>query len=188
MADPQHTPQMTALDNFTVALYRSGLVILSLSTLLFIIESLFNTPLLQQYYLSVFAVGAALASANVHIYDVRFRWLLPFMAWLGFMLLAVSFGIPTESTTKHILTTGALGFFYAGAGMFAVKEQFCFKIPGLQTVPLFLAASVLCRFFHLSMVEVVLLIPASVLLLVLSVAKWRMPLHFDVGDKTKYNM
>lgn len=188
MADPQHKPQMTGLDNLTVVLYRIGLVILSISTALFIVESFLHVAILKQYYLSAFAVGTALASANVHLYDVRFRWFIPFMSWLGFMLLAIAFGITSDTATKHIISTGALGFFYAGAGMFAVKEQFCFKIPGLQTVPLLLAASIMCRFFHANLFEVIILIPASVLLLVLSVAKWRMPLHFDVGDKSKYNM
>ncbi len=189
MADPQHTPHMSALDNFTVVLYRIGLGILSVATALFIGEYFLKTPLLQQHYFSVFAIGTALASANVHLYDVRFRWFIPFMGWMGCMLLAVASGMPDPTTpASHVVKTGALGFFYAGAGMFAVKEQFCFKIPGLQSVPLFLAASVLCRFFHLPMLEVALLIPAAVLLLILSIAKWRMPLHFDVGDKSKYTM
>lgn len=189
MADPQHTPHMSTLDNFTVILYRIGLLTMAVSTLLFIIEKLSHTPLLQQFYLPTFAIGAALSSGNVHLYDVRFRWFIPLMSWLGFIFLAVSYGIKSEtSSLSHIMETGSLGFFYAGAGMFAVKEQFCFKIPGLQTVPFLLAASIGCRFFHMEMFESIILIPASILLLILSIAKWKMPLHFDVGDKTKYTM
>lgn len=189
MADPQHTPKMSSLDNFTVVLYRIGLMIMAISSALFIAENLLSTPLLNQFYLPVFAIGAALSSANVHIYDVRFRWLIPLMSWLGFIFLAISYGVKAETgTAPHIIETGSLGFFYAAAGMFAIKEQFCFKIPGLQTVPFFLAASVGCRFFHLELFETIIIIPASILLLILSISKWRMPLHFDVGDKSKYSM
>ena len=28
----------------------------------------------------------------------------------------------------------------------------------------------------------------GILLLILSIQKWRMPLHFDIGDKTKYQV
>lgn len=189
MADPQHTPEMTVLDNSTVILYRIGIMLMAISAVLYIVENLTNTPILQQFYLAVFAIGAALSSANVHLYDVRFRWFIPFMGWMGFMLLAIAYALPEDGAiSKHFIETGALGFFYAGAAMFAVKEQFCFKIPGLQTVPLFLVASIGCRFFHLQMLEVIILIPAAVLLFILSIAKWKMPLHFDIGDKTKYNM
>lgn len=189
MADPQHTPHMSALDNFTVVLYRIGLLIMAISSAIFVVEQLMHYPLLEQFYLPTFAIGTALSSGNVHLYDVRFRWFIPFVAWLGFMLLAITYGYKPETGKLHyILETGSLGFFYASAGMFAVKEQFCFKIPGLQTVPFLLAISIGCRFFHLNMFESIILIPASVLLIILSIVKWKMPLHFDVGDKTKYTL
>jgi len=188
MATPEHTPEMNPLDNMTVALYRTGLTIASLSALIYSIERILGVEISGAFYLPVFALGIALASANVHLYDPRFRWFIPFMSWIGFMILAFAYALKDSGPAGDILANLSLGFFYVGASMFAVKESFCFRIIGLPLVPLFLCGSALSRLFESSSAEPYFLLPAALLLTWLVIAKWRMPLHFDVGDKSLYGL
>ena len=188
MATPEHTPEMSSLDNMTVALYRTGLTIVALAALIYSIERIFDVRILGVFYLPVFALGIALASANVHLYDPRFRWLMPFMSWIGFIILAFAYTLKNSGPTGDILANLSLVFFYIGASMFAVKESLCFQITGLPTVPLFLCGSALSRLFDFAAAEPYFLLPAALLLTWLVIAKWRMPLHFDVGDKSMYGL
>jgi uncharacterized integral membrane protein len=187
MANPEHTPAMEPLDSMTVTLYRTGLTIVALTTLIYSIERIIGIEILGAFYLPCFAVGIALASADVHLYDPKFRWFIPFMAWIGFMLLSFAYALK-GSGSIHVLETFSLAFFYLAAAMFAVKESFCFQIKGLNLVPFLLLGSVLCRMFHLATPEPYILILAAFLLNWLVVAKWRMPLHFDIGDKSRYGL
>ncbi|MCI5224092.1 MAG: hypothetical protein D3924_15830 [Candidatus Electrothrix sp. AR4] len=185
MATPKHTPDMEPLDRMTVVLYRTGLSIVALTTLLYSIERIIGLEILGVFYLPFFAIGIALAAADVHLYDPKFRWFIPFMAWIGFMLLSFAY-VLKESGSVHILETFSLAFFYLAAAMFAVKESFCFQIKGLNLVPFLLLGSVLCRMFHIALLEPYLLVLAALLLTWLVIEKWRMPLHFDIGDKSRY--
>ncbi len=185
MATPEHTPKMEPLDNMTVVLYRTGLTVTALATLLYSFERIIGLEILGVFYLPFFAVGVALASADVHLYDPRFRWLIPFMGWVGFMLLSFAYALKGAGSV-YILETLSLGFFYLATAMFAVKESFCFQIKGLNLVPFLLLGAVLCRLFRFTALEAYVLIPAAFLLTWLVIAKWRMPLHFDVGDKSRY--
>ncbi|MCI5141082.1 MAG: hypothetical protein D3909_05005, partial [Candidatus Electrothrix sp. ATG1] len=188
MSTPEHIPEMNSLDNMTVALYRTGLTIAAVSALIYCIERIIGVQILGIFYLPVFATGIALASANVHLYDPKFRWFIPFVSWVGFMILAFAYTLKNSGPTGDILANLSLGFFYVGASMFAVKESFCFRIIGLPLVPLFLCASALSRLFGPSSAEPYFLLPAALLLTWLVIAKWRMPLHFDIGDKSLYGL
>lgn len=187
MATPEHTPEMKPLDNLTVVLYRTGLSIAALAALIYSIERILGFRLLGDFYLSCFACGIALASADVHLYDPRFRWFIPLMSWIGFMLLAFAYSLKgSGSPAEHVLEAVSLGFFYIGASMFAVKESFCFKITGLNLVPLLLCGTAFSRLLKAPGIEPYFLLPAAFLFTWMVVAKWRMPLHFDVGDKSYY--
>ncbi len=183
MATPDHIPDMTSLDRRTVVLYRLGLSIFTFSILLKSIDLLAGMAPLGEWYIALVATGAALASANIHLYDPTFRWLMPMMSWLG--LIALAFSIPTGSGLLLLLS---LGFFYAGLGMMAVKEQFCFKIPGLMFVPVFLLLALILQASGMERAAGIPLGIAALLYLVLALAKWRMPLHFDIGDKSYYRI
>ncbi|MCI5144498.1 MAG: hypothetical protein D3923_03005 [Candidatus Electrothrix sp. AR3] len=187
MATPHHTPLMEPLDQITVTLYRIGLSIFALSAILHTIELLSTIYFMGKWYLPLMATGAAMASANIHLYDPKFRWFFPLMSWIGFIILGFAMQVESAPIIKH-LEMLSLGFFYAGAGMFAVKESFCFKIPGLPLVPLFLAGTVLLRWSGVDLAAGITLVPAALLYVRLAYAKWMMPLHFDIGDKSQYSM
>ena len=67
----------------------------------------------------------------------------------------------------------------------ALKEQFCFRVPLLKAVPLFLAASLVPLTFQTSGAAIPLAV-SSVVLSVLAYRKWKMPLHFDIGNRALY--
>ena len=188
MASPEHTPEMNSLDNMTVALYRTGLTIAAVAALVYSIERILGVQLLGIFYLPVFAAGIALASADVHLYDPKFRWFFPFVSWLGFIILAFAYSLKGATPLADILADVSLGLFYVGAGMFALKESFCFRIIGLPLVPLFLCGSIMNRLLGFPAIEPYFLLPAALLLTWLCIAKWRMPLHFDIGDKSLYGL
>lgn len=187
MASPDHTPNMEPLDRLTVVLYRSGLSLFALSTVLEAAELLSGQPLLGRWHLPITAAAAGLASANIHLYDVRFRWFFPLISWIGFIIL--SFALPVQSPEiKATLTVLSLAFFYAGGAMFAIKEYFCFRIPGLPLMPLLLGGAILFRCSHFIVGEGICLTVAGLLYVWMTWAKWRMPLHVDIGDKSMYQI
>ena len=185
MASPHHVPDMEPLDRLTVALYRSGLSLFALVTLLKAAELLSGAGILGAWHLPLLAAAAATASANIHLYDPRFRWLFPLMSWIGCVLLGFSL-TAQAAAVKEAVALLSLAFFYAGASMFAVKEYFCFRIPGLPLMPLLLGAAALLRWGGMEAAEGGFLAAAGLLYAWLAVAKWRMPLHFDIGDKSAY--
>ena len=93
-----------------------------------------------------------------------------------------------EGSVARWVSTAGMGFVFVALSGFALKEQFCFRIPGLRLVPLFLAAA---TFLHLSPQPWTAgppMIIAGGVLGWLSIAKIRQPLHFDIGDKSSYQI
>ena len=68
------------------------------------------------------------------------------------------------------------------------KEYFCFRVPLLNLQPAFVAALWFTWVFEGGWISRILSLIVGGLLLILAVQKWRMPLHFDIGDKTKYQI
>jgi uncharacterized integral membrane protein len=58
----------------------------------------------------------------------------------------------------------------------------------MRLVPFMLAASLIGFGLDEPIWIAVLLLPAGILLCILAFAKLRMPLHFDVGDKSHYQI
>ena len=186
MAHPEHKTAMEPLDTLTVILYRCGLTLFAASAALKAIEQLSGLLLLDIWYFPFMATSAALASANLHLYDPKLRWLVPLMSWLGLVLLAFVHVLPVRMAEALLLMS--TGFFYAGMGMLAFKEYFCFKIPGLPFVPFMLAGVLLLQALGAEFAAGAVLAGVALLYLWMAWAKWRMPLHFDIGDKSYYKM
>ncbi len=181
MADPQHVPTLDGLDRFTVRLYRTGLVIASAGVLYAGVRAALTTVVDLPDLMPVILVGVMLCVANVHLYDKLFRWIFGALGITGAVLWAVA--------DLHMLVgLAGFGFIFAALSAFALKEQFCFRVPGMRLVPLMLAASLIGFGLGNAIVVAGLLLPAGVLLCILAIAKLRMPLHFDVGDKSHYQI
>lgn len=184
MADPGHVEILDAFDRLSVRLYRSGLAVAALSLLAGSGLSLAGRPA-QLAWWGV-TLGTATAVGNMHLYDKRIRWIAGQLAWWGVLLqlLAAVPGVPLAWWLAH----GGLGLVFASLSAFAIKEQFCFRIPGLRAVPLFLAVGVFALAWEATVVAGVMLGAAGAVQAMLSVAKSRMPLHFDIGDRSHYQI
>lgn len=168
MADPHIESPLDLWDKFTIICYRSGFV---LATLMIALLPYF-AELAQR---GLLIAGVMLAS-SLHIYLKSIRLTFQFAMWIG--LLCQIFGVPSLAFGSALLVIGGLCY----------KEYFCFRIFGLATQPILLALLWLATVAEISLVQIILSAVASLLLLILSIQKWRMPLHFDIGDKGKYQI
>ncbi|MCE0495965.1 DUF2301 domain-containing membrane protein [Vibrio salinus] len=186
MANPEHVETLDILDKTGVVMYRTGISIFAISLFAFSIElfgqaGLFPVPeVLGHLILSGLALGVALSAGNIHVYSKPVRYAISWPGWVGLIILFVDI----HQTVVWL----ALGFFFITFSGIALKESFCFKVIGLKLVPLFLASSVFLMFFKFLWITGLLLLLASGILAYLSKAKWQMPLHFDIGDKSRYQV
>ncbi|MDD0823775.1 DUF2301 domain-containing membrane protein [Mannheimia sp. AT1] len=168
MADPHIQSPMDFIDYLTVIIYRSGFVVATIM--------LFLLP----YYADIATQGLLIAgvmlASSLHLYAKSFRMIFQFSAWLG--LLCAIFNFPLLALGAMLLVIGGLSY----------KEYFCFRVFGLNFQPLFVAVLWSAVALDLSVLVQILSVICGLLLLILSIQKWRMPLHFDIGDKSKYQI
>lgn len=193
MADPDHQPELDDFDRLTVQLYRAGIVLVAFGllcasvALVLIARGGPDAGLRPLHHAWWFVdVGVGLAIANLHLYDKRFRWLFGMLAWGGvlFQLMAV---LQPPLIGAWIFAFG-LGLVFACASAIALKEQLCFRIPGLRLVPAALALSVPVLLAQASLVAAPLVGLAGALFALLAIAKLRMPYGHDVGDRSRYQL
>lgn len=91
----------------------------------------------------------------------------------------------SASGAPDVLVLGAALATLAGL---AFKEQFCFAIPGIRAVPLLLPLLWLLELTGIGWAAALVALVCGALLTLLALAKWRMPLHFDIGDKGRYQI
>ncbi|WP_319533307.1 DUF2301 domain-containing membrane protein [uncultured Cohaesibacter sp.] len=171
MADPHIKSEMDWLDILSVIVYRLGFVLAVPSILLLPWEVETGIPAQKMCF-----VAAAMCAACLHIYMKTFRLLLQATTWGGLICYVLGFGMFGLGGT--FITLGGLCF----------KEYFCFKVPGLRAQPLILAGLWFSLVLDAPLVTQALAAVSALLFLIVSIAKWRMPLHFDIGDKTKYEV
>lgn len=187
MADPQHVPDLDRFDRLTVRLYRYGIAMSAVGMLA--LAGVLAAGLLDRWLLAaelLVLLGAAASIANMHLYDKRVRWLIAASGWVGVCLLVATAATP-DALQVWVHHAG-LGFVFVVHSAFALKEQFCFKIPGLRLVPALLALSLIPMLLGLGQVAAALLGLAGLVYGALAAAKMRMPLHFDVGNKAAYQV
>ncbi|MGC7559384.1 DUF2301 domain-containing membrane protein [Pasteurella sp. PK-2025] len=168
MADPHIQSPMDGWDYLTVILYRSGFVIAGVMALLF--------PYYPHLAYFGLLVAATCCAACLHIYMKSFRLLLQMATWIA--LLCHAFGYENLALGAALLTLGGLCY----------KEYFCFRVVLLNFQPLFVALFWLIQLFHHHLAMQMISLIVGVLFLLLAIQKWRMPLHFDIGDKSKYQV
>lgn len=167
MADPHIQSPMDFWDYLTVILYRCGFVL-----------SAIMMALLPYYDIALkgILIAGVLLASSLHLYLKTFRFVFQFAVWIG--LLCQIFSFP------HL----ALGAMLVAVGGLSYKEYFCFRIFGLQFMPLLVAMLWLSMVFNIQWLTITLSAICAILLFILTIQKWRMPLHFDIGDKSKYQI
>lgn len=169
MADPHIKSEMDWLDHLTVITYRLGLSFCF--PLIALLPWALNYPIDN-----LVMICAIMCASSLHIYMKPFRLLLQMATWIG--LIFVLLGFPEIGLGGAFITLGGLCF----------KEYFCFKIPGLPFQPILLAALWFSLQLDADIIGKVVAAISSLLFLIVSIAKWRMPRHFDIGDKAKYDV
>jgi uncharacterized integral membrane protein len=182
MADPDHIPTMDTLDRWSACLYRTGLSLIALGFAFtaWLEVAAPSAPVLG--WLLV-AVGVTLATANLHLYAKAFRWVFQMATGAALSLLLIAtIALPRND----LLLCAGLALLCVPACGFALKEQFCFRLPGMRLLPLLLAVAVPPGLAGWP--AALALSGATLLYGYLAIAKWRMPLHYDIGDKSKYQV
>lgn len=178
MANPEIESELDGIDKVAVMLYRLGLSLAALLLLCRGSRALTGLDLLSpSHWLTALAVASGLCAFCLHLYDKRIRFLLQGLGW-GALLLAAC-GAPDALV---------LGAALATLSGLAFKEQFCFAIPGIRLLPVLLPLCWLLEVLHLAWASALVALASGLLLGLLSLAKWRMPLHFDIGDRSRYQL
>lgn len=185
MADPHHIASLDAHDVRTVRLYRAGLVVSAFALVVGGALAVMNPERLPLAWVGVFA-GAALSAGDMHLYDKRIRWVIGGAGWLGGVLMLL--GGALGGLAGHWVGHAGLGFVFVTLSGFALKEQYCFRIPFLRVVPLLLATGLIPLLARQGIPAGLLLGLAGGLYGALALAKLRMPLHYDIGDKSAYEI
>lgn len=186
MAETEHVAQLDAFDRLSVCLYRLGITVFSvaliaLSVWYLLPLSSYTPSTGSQYWLLIFLmIGSALSAANVHVYNKYVRAVIAWASWIGLVLFC------TDMELQRVWLS--LGFFCVTFSGIALKESFCFKVLGLKLVPLLLAMSIGLLALNLSFYAAVIFFFSGIILMYLSIKKWRMPLHFDIGNKANYQI
>ncbi len=168
MADPHIQSPLDFWDYLTVIIYRTGFVVATVMLLLLPYQAE-----IAQYGL---LIAATMLASSLHLYLKSFRLVFQFAVWIG--LLCQIFGFPNLAFGATLLVIGGLSY----------KEYFCFRIIGLNFQPVLVALLWCAKVFEQPLFVQIMTVICGILLLLLSLKKWRMPLHFDIGDKSKYQI
>lgn len=168
MADPQIKSTLDIWDKITVLIYRTGFFIAAASVLML--------PWKADLGLLGILLAALCCASSLHIYLKHIRLIFQFAVWIG--LFCQIIGLPELALGGALLTLGGLCF----------KEYFCFRVPFLNLQPIFVALLWLSVVFQHTLFSQIFALIVGILLALLAVQKCRMPLHFDIGDKTKYQI
>ncbi|VTR63385.1 Uncharacterized integral membrane protein [Actinobacillus pleuropneumoniae] len=93
-------------------------------------------------------------------------------------MLCQIFGLPIFALGAMLLVVGGLSY----------KNISVFRVFGLNAQPLLVAVIWLAILLDQMLLLQISSGISGILLVVLSIQKWRMPLHFDIGDKTKFEV
>jgi len=194
MADPHHVATLDGFDRGTVVLYRLGFF--ACTAALGTCATLYGLRAAQAWppawltpvALVALCAAVSLAAVHIHLYVKRLRWMLQASTALGLVLALFGLALPPLWWASWPLLVGGVGFTLVTLAGLAWKERFCFRIPGLALSPFLLAAGVLLVLVDLPVGVAATRGPAAVILGWLSIRKALQPLHFDIGDKARYQV
>ena len=182
MADPQIQEKLDAVDKLTIILYRLGMLLTGVALVLLAIQQIYY-PLWFKHGLITLSFACLLQASSLHIYNKQIRWLLVNASWMGVWLVALSFAL--SGLWAAYLALGALFITLSGL---AYKESFCFSLSLLKMLPLVFIVSWILLIGSQPHWAATGLIIAAILYFYMAWKKIQMPLHYDLGDRTKYEV
>lgn len=182
MADPNIKEILDPIDKVMVITYRLGMVLTGFALFALALQQYYY-PLLFKPVLIIVALSAVLQASSLHIYSKKIRYFLVNATWIGCWLLSVSF----ISTGLWPAYFGFGAFMVTFSGL-AYKESFCFSLDGLKATPILLVISWCLVVLSINGWTTIILASSSLLYLYMAWQKINMPLHFDLGDRSKYEV
>ncbi|WP_166371701.1 DUF2301 domain-containing membrane protein [Psychromonas sp. SA13A] len=180
MADIKVKEKLTLIDKVSIISYRAGMIFFTISLLIIALQQLYY-PVWYKHGLVWIAFSVFLMAANLHIYDKNIRYILVTSAWLGVWLVSLSF-ISSGQVATH-LSLGALLICCAGV---SYKESFCFSLMIVKINPLLLCVFYYGVVFSKPIIAATFAIVSALISAYMAYKKLRMPLHYDLGDRSKY--
>ncbi|AGB11935.1 DUF2301 domain-containing membrane protein [Vibrio parahaemolyticus] len=183
MANTEHQETLDFLDKLSVCLYRAGISVFAIALLgLAALESQWLDGMDGRYraVFAVFTIAGAMSASNIHVYSKSVRTIISWSGWIGAILMVC------DPELNRVWL--ALGFIFVTFSGIALKESFCFKVLGLKLVPTLLVVTTFALWFEQSTIVAISALLAGLIMAYLSIAKWRMPLHFDIGIKANYEV
>ncbi len=205
MGDPNAKSELTTFDKISVGLYRSGIVLAMLCIVYaaaFFYHVVFEIPL--PFFLSgpnhtlvfwIFVSSVCFSISFLHLYSRQILNVIRSFAVIGFIIL-VARAIAGEGLTEIIYSKGVSGkigvagwgFIMAAFAGIGAKEAYCFRLKEGYAYGILSAILVLTHLFGLlsQLTGYILILLIAILVVTFTVRKLRLPLHYDIGDKSKY--
>ncbi|MDG2670191.1 DUF2301 domain-containing membrane protein [Vibrio parahaemolyticus] len=183
MANTEHQETLDFLDKLSVCLYRAGISVFAIALigLAGVASQWFDVqPNVERVVLSVIAIAGAFSAGSIHVYSKPVRMIISWSSWVGLVLMVTD----PEFSRAWL----ALGFIFVTFSGIALKESFCFHVPGLKLIPVLLATMTFSLWFELLNAVAFIALAAGLIMGYLAIVKWQMPLHFDIGIKANYEV
>lgn len=180
MAHPKHIEILDGFDRGSILAYRTGLVLSSVSLGLAAMQLSVHHEARRPLALLTFAV--ILSVGNMHLYDKRVRWIIAWLGWGSLMAYAIS-----DLAPKPLDTLG-LGLSLAALSALVLKEWFCFRIPLVRWTPAALVVGVLANHAGHEGLTALCFGLSAIGVAAVAMAKIRMPLTHDMGDRAHYQI
>lgn len=175
MADPHHIEPLDGFDRLTVRAYRAGLLLAPVALGWLAVEP-------QAAHARWLATAAiALSVVHLHLYDRKIRWVIQGLTAAGLAISAAPTADPTVLALGH-------GLLLAALSALVLKEWFCFRIPLVRLTPLTLAAAVTLAWGDALPAAQIAYGLGALGVALIAVAKLRMPLTHDIGDRSRYQV
>lgn len=206
MGDPNVKPELTTYDKVSVVLYRSGIVAAALCLLYgvtFFFHVLFEVTL--PFFIAgpnhlivfwIFVISVSISTAFLHLYSRQLLNGIRAFAALGVAILLIRH-LTGEGGVEYIIYRQGLsgkagiigwGFIMAAFSGIGAKEAFCFRLREGYAYAILSALLVLGHLFGLLSAGFAFLLLLLIVLLVVvfTFRKLRLPMYYDIGDKSKY--
>lgn len=209
MGDPHIKADLTTIDKISVFLYRGGIVLAALSMIFGAFYfynqvypsntesiSLFKDPIPTTIFW-VFFVSVGTSIFFLHLYNAKLLKIFQSFFIISVLLFTIAFLLKESdllpllfegSGYLKVIATFALGFTLATLAAIGAKEAFCFKLYEGYVFAILSALLVLIHLTELAPLafEYWFYLVITILVAIFTFRKMVLPLHYDIGDKTKY--
>ncbi|MDH4263147.1 MAG: DUF2301 domain-containing membrane protein [Spirochaetia bacterium] len=206
MGEKKIKQPLTMYDKFSVFFYRMGIVISAMCILYAVYYFYLNTydKILPKYFYGayaiivfwIFVISVSTSVTFLHLYSKKVLNIIRAFSVIGaltLILLAVSGNLDYLALFESNGWRGkigviGLGFVLAGFSGIGAKEAFCFKLNEGYAYGIGLAILVILHLLGLLSPHFGFMFSTFIggLVLIFTIRKLFLPLHYDIGDKSRY--